>query len=162
MLSSTSVVSFADAGRLSFRIMNLGRRVKYARERRGLTQDELAYKVTGSHDPRGQAAISALETRDSVRSKFAPKIAQVLSVDLHWLTSGEGVSGLDHPPKAQPEDKMLEQLINLWGQLSPDGRHTVLNHANYVHAQEHPNASPSNPFGKSRSRQDAPSTAKRG
>lgn len=48
------------------------------------------------------------------------------------------------------EDKLLYQLIDLYGQLSQQCRDKLLSEANWLHAMEHPDSSPSNPFGKKR------------
>lgn len=65
--------------------MALGQRLKQERERKKLSQKELADLVGTS-----QEAISAAERRDSKRSEFAAKMADVLGVRLEWLLTGEG------------------------------------------------------------------------
>lgn len=65
--------------------MALGQRLKQARLRAGLTQGQLAQQVGMT-----QAAIGALETRDSRQSTKAAELARTLAVSLEWLTSGEG------------------------------------------------------------------------
>lgn len=99
--------------------MNLGQRLKRAREDRGLTQEQLADLVPGA----SQAAISALEVRDSESTLLLFGFSDALQVNPRWLLTGEGDSGLagniherskfnrrwnDHAPTAQqpqPQDK---------------------------------------------------------
>lgn len=70
--------------------MALGKRVKEARKKRGMTQEELVEKVPGA----SQAAISALETRDSLTSTLLFGIARALRVNAEWLQDGTEPSGL--------------------------------------------------------------------
>lgn len=70
--------------------MNLGKRVLNAREKRGLTQAQLA-ELAGT----SQAAISALENRDSKTSEQVFELADALRVNPRWLQTGAGDSGLD-------------------------------------------------------------------
>ena len=131
--------------------MALGKRIALAREKRGLKQAELAERVYGHDDPKGQAAVSALETRDSLTSTHLFKFANVLNVRPQWLLDGERPSGLEeNVPVGSGPDRLLEQLINIWGQLDADRRDDVLSFANKKHAEQHPLASTSNPFGKSK------------
>lgn len=64
--------------------MALGMRLKQAREKAGLTQGQLA-KAAGIT----QAAISALEKRDSDSSSHAFALAKACHVRPEWLLSGE-------------------------------------------------------------------------
>lgn len=66
--------------------MALGNRVREARIRRGLTQDQLAKRAGMS-----QAAIHNLEKRDSQSSRFIMELAQALAVSPEWLRTGEGM-----------------------------------------------------------------------
>lgn len=140
--------------------MALGQRIAIAREKRGLNQVELAALVYGNDDPNPQAKLSALETRDSVKSEKLFKFADVLKVRARWLQDGVRPSGLEENiPASGGPDRLLEQLINLWGQLDADRRDAVLSFANKMHAEQYPLASPSNPFGASkRKRQKAKQT----
>ena len=65
--------------------MNLGARVKQRREQLGMAQHELAALVGVK-----QAAISALELRDSRSSRQLSKLAEALQCSPEWLESGEG------------------------------------------------------------------------
>lgn len=126
--------------------MNLGGRVRLARKRRKLTQEKLVELTNGAVS---QARLSALEKRDSKRSDALYQLAQALDVNPQWLQDGKEPSGLEKPAAAQ-RDRILEQLIDLYGQLSEQHRHELVGYANALHAQEHPLASTSNPFGKKR------------
>lgn len=64
--------------------MNLGKRLKLARDRLNVTQEQLASRSGVS-----QAVISALETRDSKRSQFASRLAAALAVPVEWLQDGD-------------------------------------------------------------------------
>lgn len=122
--------------------MNLGRRLKDAREKRGLTQEQLAAKVPGA----SQAAISALERRNSETTTLLFEFADVLQINPRWLLTGEGVSGLDGPLLGDPSDPLLHQLIGFYGDLSRDGRDKLLGTANRLYTEEHPGVSAANPF----------------
>ncbi|ARM83947.1 S24 family peptidase [Marinobacter salarius] len=65
--------------------MALGKRLKQAREAAGWSQEKLA-RVVGMT----QAAIGALEKRDSRQSSKAADLAKALDISLEWLVSGEG------------------------------------------------------------------------
>ncbi|WP_428398245.1 S24 family peptidase [Marinobacter salarius] len=65
--------------------MALGKRLKEAREAAGWSQEKLARMVGVT-----QAAIGALEKRDSRQSSKAADLAKALDVSLEWLISGEG------------------------------------------------------------------------
>lgn len=73
-------------------VVNLGTRVAYWREKRGLSQIELAARIPGL----SQQALSNLESRDSKTSEVAAQLADVLEISLAWLVSGLG--------KPEPED----------------------------------------------------------
>lgn len=124
--------------------MRLGHRLKHAREKRDITQEQLAKLVPGANQP----MISALEKRDSLTTLLLFGFAKALDVDPRWLLTGFGESGLDKKPVASKPDPLLMQLVDLWGQLTPDSRDELLSMANYLHAKDHPDPSTSNPFGK--------------
>ncbi len=81
--------------------MNLGKRLKLARERRGYTQDYLAELATTEGMPISQALISALERRDSETSTALFQLARALKVEAEWLQTGSGESGLGPEPDAE-------------------------------------------------------------
>lgn len=76
------------------RLMALGKRLKQARDRRGLNQSELAAAVNqllGKDDKKStQQNIAALEERDSNKTEHAYFIALALDVSLVWLLTGRG------------------------------------------------------------------------
>lgn len=61
----------------------LAKRVKYMREKRGLSQAQLADAI-GSD----QSVIANLERRDGKSSKYTQQLSQALEVDVAWLISG--------------------------------------------------------------------------
>lgn len=124
--------------------MNLGKRLRHARKLRGLTQEQLVQMVKGS----SQAMISALEKRDSETTTLLFEFADALRVEPRWLLTGQGISGLEDKRPAVTPDPLLMQLIDLWSQLGAENRDKLLSNANWLHAQEHPMASASNPFGE--------------
>lgn len=64
--------------------MALGQRLKEARQAAGMSQSELAEAVGMT-----QAAIGALEIRDSKQSSKASELARALNVSVDWLLTGE-------------------------------------------------------------------------
>lgn len=60
-------------------------RVRMARQRAGLTQQDLAERVGIT-----QPSVSELERGDSQRSAYLPEIAVECGVDIHWLAFGDG------------------------------------------------------------------------
>ncbi len=80
----------------------LGERLKYRREELGLSQPEVAKRVSELVASRGktytQQAYQLLESGKSKSSTELPIIADVLGVDLVWLRDGEGQT---HPGVAQ-------------------------------------------------------------
>lgn len=86
--------------------MALGKRVLMARVHRELTQEQLCAKVAGL----SQAALSALETRDSQKSIFLFGLAKALNVPPEWLLNGVEPSGLIEFSRktAEPHPKTLK------------------------------------------------------
>lgn len=64
---------------------DIGKRIKYARERLGISQTQLAKRADVS-----QGAISQLESGSAVSSKYLPQIAQALGVPVEQLTETAG------------------------------------------------------------------------
>ena len=64
-------------------LQTLGARIRYYRERLGLSQDELALRVGAA-----QQTIQSLESGKIRKSTFLPHIAKVLGVDFDTLLSG--------------------------------------------------------------------------
>lgn len=75
--------------------MKLGHRLRHARKKRGLTQEQLATAAATPELPISQAAISALEQRDSETSVYVFALARALKINPEWLQTGAGESGLD-------------------------------------------------------------------
>jgi transcriptional regulator with XRE-family HTH domain len=78
----------------------LGKRLRFARETRGLNQSELAEKVGAKPQ-----VIQGLESqkRNAQSSKYLRKIAETLRCDLAWLESGDGTR-----PKNRMEPKDMK------------------------------------------------------
>lgn len=103
--------------------MHLGKRLRHARERRGFTQEQLAQSASTGEQPISQAAISALEKRDSETSVFLFAFARALKINPEWLQTGVGDSGLEAdawkpmPQLAQDEAELIigyRQATNDW------------------------------------------------
>jgi transcriptional regulator with XRE-family HTH domain len=67
-------------------LQTLGARIRYYRERLGLSQDELALRVGAA-----QQTIQSLESGKIRKSTFLPHIAKVLGVDFDTLLSGNNL-----------------------------------------------------------------------
>jgi len=142
LLMSTSVVRQSKSGVVTSFQMNLGKRLKQARERRKLTQEQLSAAVTNA----SQAMISALEKRDSLTTTLLFQFADALKVNPRWLLNGGPLadSWLDKPP--EKKDELELQLIDIYGKLSQDGRDALLANANRIFSKENPGKSTANPF----------------
>lgn len=78
----------------------LGDRVKYAMLLRGnISQGKLA-KALGVSQP----AVYSLLNSPAKENKHAPKIAQVLNVDLDWLRTGRGAAPIEGEPLGEPDE----------------------------------------------------------
>ena len=64
--------------------MALGHRVKEARMKKGLTQEQLALAIGKS-----QSVISSMEKRDSKKTDHAKELAKILDVSVEWLLTGQ-------------------------------------------------------------------------
>ncbi|MDG5498935.1 helix-turn-helix transcriptional regulator [Marinobacter sp. BGYM27] len=76
--------------------MALGNRLKTARTKKGLSQQQLA-DIVGMT----QAAIGALEKRDSHQSSKVAELAKATEVNIEWLASGSGP--MDRNQVAEPQ-----------------------------------------------------------
>lgn len=75
--------------------MKLGARLKHARDRRKMTQEQLSQLASTPDVPISQAVISALEKRDSETTQYLFQFARALRINPEWLQTGRGDSGLD-------------------------------------------------------------------
>lgn len=84
----------------------MGARLAEARERRAMTQEQLAER-SGSN----QARISVFERRNSRSTELLYDLAAALEVNPVWLLTGEGDSWLDSaPPKAStPAEEFFDR-----------------------------------------------------
>lgn len=99
--------------------MTIGQRLKYARQKMGYKQTELAEKIGLT-----QSAISNIEC-DSSRQPSAPtllKLAPTLEVSADWLMDGKGdVRGM--PPLAS---EVEGELIEAFRALTPEAKGILL------------------------------------
>lgn len=86
--------------RLNINMDTLAERLKFARKKRGLTQEQLS-------DAAGvaQSDISKLERGDSQKTTSLIRLAKALGCNPEWLDTGDGDSWLDAP----------DHQSNLWG-----------------------------------------------
>lgn len=86
--------------RLNINMDTLAERLKFARKKRGLTQEQLS-------DAAGvaQSDISKLERGDSQKTTSLIRLAKALRCNPEWLDTGDGDSWLDAP----------DHQSNLWG-----------------------------------------------
>ena len=99
--------------------MNLGGRLRQARERRGLTQEQLAVLAHTN-----QANISALESRDSKKAELLFEFAEALGVNPRWLLTGSGDSWLDKDQAPRP-DTPAEQFWNRYKRANKATRQAI-------------------------------------
>ncbi len=72
--------------------MNYGERLKYARNKRGWSQDKLA-KVSGVR----QGSISKIERGDQDKSTFDLDLSRALGINPDWLANGTGTIQVNEP-----------------------------------------------------------------
>lgn len=95
-------IDLADAIHLSQSKTTSGERLKEARERRGMTQKDLAEAIGVV-----QQVISRFETGSQITDKQGHKLAEVLEIGFDWLMEG------DERNKFFPVDeKMIDWLKN--------------------------------------------------
>ena len=101
--------------------MKLGKRLRHAREKRGMTQEVLAAAAsTLAGTTISQASLSALEKRDSETTVHLYAYAKVLGINPEWLQTGEPMndSGLEveawRPPSSElaADEQQLLQDYN--------------------------------------------------
>lgn len=72
---------------VNIRPMAMGKRLRELRIARNLSQPKVELDLNGAVS---QGALSALESRDSKSSEFAPVLADYYQVSLRWLLTGQG------------------------------------------------------------------------
>lgn len=110
--------------------MGLGENMKAAREAAKKTQQQVADELGVT-----KGAVSQWENDGTV-----PELEFFKAFCVFTKASADEVL-LDRRP-----DPLLRQLMMLYGELSTDGRDTLLGNANRIHAQERPGPSTSDPF----------------
>jgi transcriptional regulator with XRE-family HTH domain len=91
--------------------MTMGKRIKQARERLELTQDQLAKKVGCS---RNLVTMWEADRVDHISGKYLPKLAKALGESIEWIQSGVEVKLLPKPRLTEEnsdEDASLELQI---------------------------------------------------
>jgi len=84
----------------------IGKRVRFAREESGLSQDELAKKI-GMKQP----SLSELENgAKGKRTRYLPAIAEATGFNVHWLDTGMG--------NQKPAER--SEYAKEFGKLSPE------------------------------------------
>jgi len=125
------------------RFRHVGERIAAMRKKAGLTQKALA-KDVGIKPP----SLSEIESGESKSPSALTllKIAKRLSLDPHYLLTGEG-----------QQIRLLDQvradelrLLLLYRDLPAEQQHALEFHANTLHNHAHPVASPANPYAKTR------------
>ncbi|MCK2149487.1 helix-turn-helix transcriptional regulator [Marinobacter alexandrii] len=101
--------------------MALGERVREARTRLGLTQGELGERIGMT-----QAAIHALEKRDSQTTKKLYELSSVLGVSPEYLLTGKqkNVTNIDDAPDTSSEVEWLGRM-DAWDAQTPLGKDEV-------------------------------------
>lgn len=99
--------------------MATGTRVAEERVRQGLSQQELATKVTKLGYKISQTGIDKIEKRDTERPKCLKELAAALGVSEQWLLSGTG----NKQPSADAE---VQEIVKEIRQLSVAEQESVL------------------------------------
>lgn len=86
-------------------LVTLSDRVRYAREKRGLTQADLTDKIGAS-----KGTVGVLEQRATNRSKHTRALATALNVNYEWLLDGIGTSGLDKDGSTMTDNNKVSML----------------------------------------------------
>lgn len=159
--------------------MRLGGRLRYAREKRGLTQEQLAEAASTHAAPISQAMISALEKRDSETTTALFAFARALRINPEWLQTGEPAadSGLDtdgwKPPTAElaaDEAELIRDYrkatsgwkltIRLMGRTPPEEQPKLSRDMNILMTTIFGNAAPDDRLGDNWTRPDKPRVQK--
>lgn len=106
--------------------MHIGEKIKKIREKRGLTQTELARRCGVPH-----ATIWNIENgKRNPGFKVLPKIAEVLNVSIDELLKEE--EDFEELMK-DPELKIMFEKV---GKLTPEARKSIIDFINFVYEQE--------------------------
>lgn len=102
----------------------IGNKIRIAREARGLTLEELAYKI--GYNSRASMSVVELGKR-SITTNRAQLIAEALRVDVLWLISDE-----DTPPV------FIEQspIEDLFEKLTDDNKKNAMQYINFLIKQQ--------------------------
>lgn len=102
--------------------MNIGERIRYVRQFRGLTQEELAIKVGLGEGENGRTRISQYETgKRKPKEDMLEKISKALNVHSLYLSTKEKTTALDFAFSLLEWD--IDNLpINI---INEDGKHLI-------------------------------------
>jgi len=137
----------------------IGTRVKMRREQLGLSQAELASRISALSKGRSkcsQQAIQQLESDATKSPRYLMGLSTVLRVPLLWLTDGQGLpddheianayqsisaSNIEQPynPSSNKEEGMSKHegdLLAIFRSLSPEGRLSLLEKAKVISFDE--------------------------
>lgn len=132
-----SVISEQRAGVIPFipaePLVTLADRLRSARKKTGLTQEELAARA----GLKRQSIIGGLESQHRTTSTYLPQIAAALGVNALWLATGEGPRDIEHAlpaRKAQLDSKLMlmaSGVVDEWldsqpTPMSPQGRMDIV------------------------------------
>lgn len=120
-----------------------GKRIKTARKSRQMNQIVLADKA-GIKQP----TLSDIETGETkmLEGGTLVAISQALEVRPEWVMTGKGQRDSSPKSSAIEADPMLSQLIGFYNKLGDDGKHELVEFANFKYTQERPGPSASDPY----------------
>lgn len=90
--------------------MSAGSRVAEERLALGMSQQELASRVTKLGYKISQTGIDKIEKRDTQRPKCLKELASALNVSEQWLLSGQGPKQIVHSDQLSTLTKDIRQL----------------------------------------------------
>lgn len=155
--------------------MKLGKRLRHARLKRGLKQEQLAELASTPAMPISQAMISALEQRDSETTTAIFALARALKINPEWLQTGlpANDSGLEtdawkppSPDLAKDEASLLADYrkasdgwkltLRLMGRTPPKDQPELSKNMNILMTTIFGNATPDERLGSDWTRPDKP------
>lgn len=127
-------------------------RIRDLRKKQGLSLEAFAALVEVSWQ-----SVQQWEREDGTAPtrKRLPAVAKALGVSVEELVVGDRKRDAIAKMADAAQDKMLAQLIELYAQLDQAGRDKLLSEANWLHSQQYPHPSPSNPFAKAPKKRDS-------